>query len=470
MEWPTTLEINAWTGDAAAASPIDSSALAWVLQAPPLKARQYLAPPPDADPADWKDPREGWGVVLPENPDLTKADLASGADAPEPIRKLIAERGNAPVFRYAPVSSVRNTFLHNYRSGKSILVDPASPQGVADDAIPAYLLIYGSPKEIPWEFQYTLNATCAAGRLDLEGDALERYVDALLSGWEGSASKVDHATVWAVDDNDGITPLMRDAIAQKVADTLAADSDLAGNVRFLDGRQHQATAAALIDSLADTTPGLVVTTSHGMTGPVDDPDLMRAQMGLLVDGNHQLLDPATLLAAWQPDGAVWYAHACCSAGADDHTTFDGLVPAGSTVDTVLKAVAGVGPLVSPLPRALLGAKKPLRAFIGHVEPTFDWTLRQTETGQHLTEPIRRALYNRLYGNAAKPPDPIGLAFRDLYLRLAALFVRYQDAKRQFQSTGGSDFQHAMLYCQLTSADVKSMVILGDPTAVLPPLA
>lgn len=470
MEWPETLAINAWTGDAAAASPVNARTLAWVLQTPPLRAQQYLAPPPEADPANWRDPRVGWGVVLAEKPGLSKQDLASGADAPEPIRKLIRERGNAPVFRYAPVSSVRSTFLHNYRTGKSIAVDPGSPQGLGEDAIPAYLLIYGSPHEVPWEFQYLLNATCAAGRLDLEGEALERYVDALLSNWAGSAAKIDHATVWAVDDNDGITPLMRDAIAQNVADTLAADSDLAGKVQFLDGRQHEATAAALVASLAANAPGLVVTTSHGMTGPLDDPGLMRAQMGLPVDGDRQVVDPETLLAAWQPNGAIWYAHACCSAGADDHTTFDGLLPAGSAIDTVLKAVASVGPLVSPLPRALLGAPKPLRAFIGHVEPTFDWTLRQTETQQHLTEPIRRALYNHLYGNAAKPPDPVGLAFRDLYLRLAALYVRYEDAKRRFQATGGSDFQHAMLYCQLTSADVKSMVILGDPTAVLPPLA
>jgi hypothetical protein len=43
---------------------------------------------------------------------------------------------------------------------------------------------------------------------------------------------------------------------------------------------------------------------------------------------------------------------------------------------MLKNIAATaGARISPLPRALLGAEKPLRAFVGHVEPTFDWTLR-----------------------------------------------------------------------------------------------
>ena len=46
-----------------------------------------------------------------------------------------------------------------------------------------------------------------------------------------------------------------------------------------------------------------------------------------------------------------------------------------------------GAFTTPLPRALLGATRPLRAFVGHVEPTFDWTLRQRQTGEHLTFPL-----------------------------------------------------------------------------------
>jgi hypothetical protein len=111
---------------------------------------------------------------------------------------------------------------------------------------------------------------------------------------------------------------------------------------------------------------------------------------------------------------------------------------------------------------LLGAKKPLRAFIGHVEPTFDWTIRQPDTGQHLTNSIVRALYNEVYR-----PKPVGLAFHKYYEPLGALSTRYdravEDSKKKI------DTHEVMLYCQLAARDLQSMVILGDPTAMLPPL-
>jgi hypothetical protein len=65
---------------------------------------------------------------------------------------------------------------------------------------------------------------------------------------------------------------------------------------------------------------------------------------------------------------VWNAHACCSPGSDSPSNYAGLLDPESDVDAVLAAVAGLGSTVAPRPTALLGAEKPLRAFIGHVEP------------------------------------------------------------------------------------------------------
>jgi hypothetical protein len=45
--------------------------------------------------------------------------------------------------------------------------------GLGDGKTPQYLLIYGSPAEIPWAVQYALNMSTYVGRLDLEGPALE---------------------------------------------------------------------------------------------------------------------------------------------------------------------------------------------------------------------------------------------------------------------------------------------------------
>jgi len=167
------------------------------------------------------------------------------------------------------------------------------------------------------------------------------------------------------------------------------------------------------------------------------------------------------LTKWEPHGAIWYAHACCSAGSNQSTYYDGLFPADSPIDKFLKDIAKLGSKIAPLPKQLLGAKKPLRAFIGHVEPTFDWTLCQPGTDTYFTEPVRQAIYNGLF-----QPDPVGLAFRDYYAQLGSVYIDYDQAHEKFD---GDNTKEALLFCRLVARDIQSMVVLGDPTATLPTL-
>jgi hypothetical protein len=50
----------------------------------------------------------------------------------------------------------------------------------------------------------------------------------------------------------------------------------------------------------------------------------------------------TLLAEWQPDGAIWFAQACCSAGSDSPTAYAGLFEVGSLLDETLSGTTNVG--------------------------------------------------------------------------------------------------------------------------------
>lgn len=462
MVWPTTLAINAWAGDGSVAGNVAAGALDWIYQTDQPHFQEYLGPPADPAAADWRDPGIGWGLVLPEKEGLTPRELASGSDAPEPIQELLRRRAPAPVFRYRPGSPNRFTLLRNYAAQKDVSIDPSTPAGIADDALPRYLLLYGTPEQIPWELQYVLNATCAVGRLDLTGDPLQNYVQALLNAWQGASAQVAQAVAWAVDFGPAdITRLMRDAIAAKICGRWQQDASL--QVTFFDGDSSgRASGATLIGALAEKKPGLIVTTSHGQTSAAGPPQALRETLGLLIDQDARMLDPAILLGAWEPDGAIWYAHACCSAGSDATTIFNGLLEAGSLIDQTLKRVAATGALVSPLPEALLGAKKPLRAFIGHVEPTFDWTLKQPATGQHLTAGLVRALYNNIYR-----AQPVGLAFSPYYLPLGTLSLQYEHSSQEMQPD--ATVHEIMLYCQLALRDLQSMVILGDPTVALPAL-
>jgi hypothetical protein len=462
---PTELQINAWTGDgrAGVTSALGEDSVRWALERYGEPLPKLLAPDVPADPRNWRDPAVGWGLVLPDVDGLSDTEKARGQDAPEPIRALLAARPGSPVLRYR--HGLRFTQIRRYYEDRPAqdLSLSASARGVGPGELPRYLLIYGHPGAIPWQFQYLLNQACAVGRLTLTGEPLERYVGALIGEWAGTRTQVTHAVVWAVDHGpQDITALMRRLIAAPVQRELAADNEIGANAIYLDGARGEATAPALCGALAEHRPGLVVTTSHGKTGPLADPAAMLRDLGLLVDEGFGLVTPDAVLNAWEPDGAIWYAHACCSAGNDEVTIFRGLLEPGSPVDRLLEGIAAVGAHVAPFPEALLGAPKPLRAFVGHVEPTFDWTIRHKQTGQPLTTSIRQALYNRLF-----QPDPIGYALREPYSHVGELYVERDAAHRAFDS--GENTEAVAMAAQLGARDRQSMVILGDPTVALPPL-
>lgn len=418
--------------------------------------------PAPLDPADWRDPRVGWGLILPERPGLEPSALATADDAPEPIRALVAARGGR-VLRYRAGARHGSDVLRDYAGGGDLL-GAASPPGSGPRQLPMYLLIYATPAEIPWSLQYALNPVRNVGRLDLTGDGLANYVTALHAGWPGSAARYDAPVVWAVDFGPGdITALMRDAIAAPVAERFGQDADMKAG-RYVDGSAEPATAAVLAETLRANTPALVVTTSHGMTGPLDDAGALRANLGRPVDTARAALDPDALLAAWQPDGAIWYAHACCSAGVDTPSAYHGLFDPASTVARVLDGVTAAGPMVAPLPRALLGAAKPLRAFVGHVEPAFDWTLSFPPNRQVLTADLVAFAYQRLCSGT-----PVGLAASDYYRPIASLLIRHgATVKAYSEATGDASTPFDMaLYTKVTAYDRASMVILGDPTATIP---
>src|SRR5262249_8351256 len=100
-----------------------------------------------------------------------------------------------------------------------------------------------------------------------------------------------------------------------------------------------------------------------------------------------------------------------------------------------------------------------RAFVGHVEPTFDYTIRDPRNQQFLTVPLVRALYDNLY-----QPWPVGVALRDVFAGLGTLYTAYNASERAFNR--GQNTKFAMLLSLLTARDLESTVILGDPTACL----
>jgi hypothetical protein len=453
---------NAWCGDAVASGACSEHATAWALRGGLSLQRNLGGPTPSPlDLAKWHDPRVGWGVVLPDRDGFSDADKAIAADAPAAIRRLIAARGNAPVFRYRPEIAKDGRLQRYYPHRGPASLRLAGTRGtIGDAAVPRYLLIVGTPEQIPWRFQYRLQTDAFVGRLDLDEPGLDRYVDALLGDWPGQQRDVEAPLLWAVDHgHPDITFLMRKTIAETLAKAFAADGF---DPLLLTGAQ--ARLEDFYAGLKQRQPAFVLSSSHGATFPLNDPMQLKAQLGAMLDVDHALLDIGALLRAWNPAGAIWYAHACCSAGADRPSTFQGLVDEHSSLGRMLAAVAGIGPCTAPLPRALLGGERPLAAFVGHVEPTFDWTLRDPDTGQRMTDAlIVDTLYTALH-STARPP--IGLAMDGYYDAVAGLLLDHIGAVEAFNAHEAGAEARARK-AKLLAMDRLAMVVLGDPTVRLP---
>ncbi len=459
IDRPERLQINAWDGMGTVTSDLPPRT-PWAQKQEAARPTKLLGPAVAADLRDWRHPDVGWGVILPDDDSVPVDARARGEDAHPTIRKLLDSRPGAPVLRWR--EELGRDFLRRYYADgrRHDLSMAAIKPGTHDGHIPRYLLIAASPEAIPWSIQYALNMSAFVGRV-VPSDALDSYVDALIEDWDGHQCHPESPVVWSVNHGkQDMTNLMQRAIADIVWNKFAADPDFSG-VRLKD---REATGENLCDALTRHSPGLVITTSHGMTGPGSDPERLRRHLGLPVDQGYKTLDLAGL-ANWKPAGAIWYAHACCSAGSDSATRYGDLLPPGSPVNAMLANVAGSAKaMVAPLPRSLIEAAAPLRAFVGHVEPTFDWTLRDPENGQGVTYALCSALYENLY-----QPDrrtPIGYALRDIFAEAGAYYGAWGAAIAGINHNVPGMRDRA-LYTKLVAMDRQTTVIIGDPTVSLP---
>lgn len=461
VERPHVLRTNAWDGTAALSQDFLADAR-WGLEEKAFRVARWMAPP-EIDERDWRHEEVGWGLVAPDDDALDVPAKARGEDLPEPLRALLKDRPGSPVLRYRPelrVGYLRRYYLDGLVQDLSV----ASPiRGTATGRVPRYLLIYAGPDVIPWAMQYALNMSCYVGRLDLDGEALANYISALMGSFDSPDPRAP--LVWAVDHGaPDITWLMARAVGRKLHESFGRDPDLTGRCWL---GERDATITRLAEAIDARKPGLIITTSHGMTGPLDDADRLRGQLGGLVDVANATLTH-DILGEGSAAGAIWYAHACCSAGSDVRTRYDGLLPADGNVASMLSGVASAaGAMISPLPRRLLGQAKPIRAFLGHVEPTFDWTLRDPQTGQVTTQELVACLWTDLYRSGIRMP--VGMALARLY-REAGSFLGGWRAAMDDVNNAVPHAQDWALYCQLAAMDRQTLVILGDPTVALPTFA
>ena len=195
--------------------------------------------------------------------------------------------------------------------------------------------------------------------------------------------------------------------------------------------------------------------AHGIMFSPDDPRHGRDQgalvcadwpgVGSITEGHY--FGAADVDPAWDLRGLILWLFAECGAGTPD---CDDFAPRGGRKSTLV----GDRPLISELPRRLLGRKDGALAVVGHVDRTWTSSFIWPKLGPQ-TQGFESAVHAILNG------QPVAMALRyfsSKYVELAAQYLQ------RLGTAAASDDAGQQLWTAMI--DARNQVLLGDPAAGL----
>jgi len=426
-----------------------------------------LGLPYDVDPTNVRS--AGWAVVLAH--DLPPAARSAAAR----LHQHRLRHTGVPADRCKLLEFPAGATLGEWLRSESIRAHLAD---IEPTRLPYYVLLVGHPGAISFEFQTSLDAHYAVGRLAFDDpEGYDRYISGLIDYETGAAPRRAREVVYYAVRNPGdeATRLSADHLIRPL---YAGDQGRGGEpgmspvavdrgfeARLLDG--PTATRSRLLEILhadaARDRPAVLFTASHGLECPAGHPR-QRADQGALVCGEWpgrgtipsagHCVGAADLGDIATPHGLVAIMFACYAAGtpAADPFPFD-----RSRGPTKLTDV----PFVAAFPQRLLGHPNGTAlAVLGHVDRTCEYSIAPPGLSPR-TGPFRSLLGRILRG------EPVGHATRDFGDRFAAANDRLTRAldpadpgpRLTAEEVAGAWFERN---------DAQYYVTLGDPAARLNP--
>jgi hypothetical protein len=217
--------------------------------------------PVSFDPAELES--AGWGAIFP---------LETPHAVVEALRPLLEHRrsqaGSFHPDRYREIEyrpdQTKAEFLHRLGQDAGAPGDPG--RGVS-----YYLLLVGSPRVIPWRFQYELDVDYAVGRIWFENpdgsidvDAFARYARSVVEWEQGPRRRSGVSLFGPVNPGDAVGELLGRGMIQPLAEQLP--SRLGHRVEVSVSLGEAATKSRLSSILArGDGPALLLAATHGVT-------------------------------------------------------------------------------------------------------------------------------------------------------------------------------------------------------------
>ena len=397
----------------------------------------------------------GWGVVFSAdaNPEIKEAltsllELRS-QQAGQYFR--IFEGGEG----YRPGES-KSQFLARHGAG---------PGSADPEKVPYYLLIVGSPQEIPYQFQSQLDVQYAVGRVhfdDLQDYA--NYAGSVVEAETGGLKLPRHASFFGVaNPGDKATNLSSKYLIEAVYDkfkTELPDWELNAFMR------EQATKEQLHCLLGgDQTPAMLFSGSHGMSFSMGSARQLTHQGALLCQdwpgpeswrgeipqdfyfAGDDLSPDASLL------GLIAFFFACYGAGTPLNDEFS---------KQAFKARSAIAPhpFLAQLPTKMLSHPRGgALAVIGHIERAWTYSFSWPKAGVQTA--VFEDTIKRLFDG-----HPIGSALEYFNQRYAELSTVLADELEEIEFNKQYD-PYELAGMWTANNDARGYSLIGDPAVRLP---
>jgi hypothetical protein len=337
-----------------------------------------------------------------------------------------------------------------------------------EHGVPVYVLLVGSPTEIPFEFQYALDLYWNVGRLHFDTASEYRTYAESVVAYE-TATTLPHkkrAAFFTVrNDGDRATGLLHNDVVLPLVTGTSSVRTLAGfkGFKLTPLLAEDATKERLTKLLSgkegDGPPAFLFTGSHGVKFKIDDPQVREKQGALLcqdwpgfgtVAADH-LFTADDIPADAQLHGLIHFLFACYGGGCPTHDTF------GRNLAEPPKELMKE-PIVARLPQRLL--TKGALASLAHVDRAWAYSF-QTGRGAPQVQGMRDVMVRIFQGQR------IGQATDGFNMRWAVLSAELQESQNLRESFADAMVSNAQLANRWVARnDARNYIIIGDPAVRL----
>ncbi len=397
----------------------------------------------------------GWGVIFP---------AATNPAVKEALQGLLNLRSQQ-AGKYFKIYADGDGYRPNETKAQFLARHKAGPGAADPENVPYYLLIVGSPEEIPYQFQSQLDVQYAVGRIHF--DTLQEYASyasSVAAAESGSLKLPCQASFFGVaNPSDKATALSSKYLIEAVYDKFKPELS---NWKLNTYLREQATKDQLQRLLGgDQTPALLFSGSHGMSFSMDSLRQIPHQGALLCQdwpgaGNWNGEIPQDFYFAGddlKADGSllglIAFFFACYGAGTPLNDEF-------SKQAFKTRTAIAPHPFMAQLPAKMLSHPRGgALAVVGHIERAWTYSFSWPKVGAQTA--VFEDTLKRLFDG-----HPVGSALEYFNQRYAELSTVLTDELEEIEFNKQFD-PYELAGMWTANNDARGYALIGDPAVRLP---